>query len=442
MFGFGNKKNEPIRERIETVINAADIPVGGDGVISADSWQVLRGIFNDGPTDSGAIVNSATAMRVAAVFSCVRLIAGSHASAPVEIFKRDGKGKALPIPDHPYLWMLNEQANIQYTAAACKEFLTAQMLLRGDGLAYIMRGADGITPSGILPLRREQVVIQRRPPANPRQPAALVYYITTPEGAFAAEYDEVIHFPGLGFNGVESMSVIQWGARNATGIAMRADEFAGKFYSQGAQPQFAIKAPGKMGEKLQNDLREAWVAKYSGNGPNGVPLMLTEGLDIKELSMTAADAQLLESRKWQVADIARAFGVPPHMIGDTEKSTTWGSGIEEMGQAYVDYTLAPHITRLENELNRKLFKRGPNFLRFNLDGLMRGNATARANYYKAALGGTQSPAWMTSNEVRERENLPPSEDTDADRLAKPQPKSPPGTGNDPNAPEQNPTPVA
>jgi HK97 family phage portal protein len=179
-------------------------------------------------------------------------------------------------------------------------------------------------------------------------------------------------------------------------------------------------------------------AKYQGNGPNGIPLVLTEGLDVKELSMTAADAQLIETRKWQVSDIARAFGVPEHMIGSTEKSTSWGTGLEEMGQGFVDYTLAPHITRLENELNRKLFKRGANYVRVNLDGLMRGNATARAGYYKAALGGTQNAAWMTPNEVREIESLPESDDPEANTLAKPKPGQTPNQGNESNADKGNP----
>jgi HK97 family phage portal protein len=414
---------------IERVRNM-DVPFGGDGVVAADSWQALRGIFGDmQPTDSGAIVNSATAMRVSAVYRSTALISGSVASQPVDIYQRDPKGKPIKIPNHPLWWALNESANSQNSAAVFKEWMTAQMLLRGDGLAYIIRAADGVTPVGFLPLRREQVVIQQRAPRSPKEPPQLVYFITTPWGSFPAEYDEMIHFPGFGFNGIESMSVIQWGARNAIGTAMRADEFAGRFFSQGAQPQFALKVPGKMSEEAKIALRESWQAKYQGNGPNGIPLVLTENIDVKELTMTAADAQLIESRKWQVADVARAFGVPPHMIGDTEKSTTWGSGLEELGQAYVDYTLSPHIKRLEEELTRKLFKRGTNYVRFNLDGLMRGNATARSTYYGKALGGTQNPAWMTANEVRELENLPPSDDPEADKLAQPKPGSGPNQGN-------------
>jgi HK97 family phage portal protein len=285
--------------------------------------------------------------------------------------------------------------------------MISQMLLRGDGLAYIVRNDAYGPPVGFLPLRREQVVIMRERPSKPGVPPTLRYYINTPEGSFGAEQADMIHLPGLGFNGVSSLSVIQWGARNAIGIAMRADEFAGRFFSHGAQPQHAIKATGSMTPEQQESLRAAWAAKYQGNGPNGIPLILTEGLDITELTMSAVDAQLLESRKWQVSDIARAFGVPEFMIGATEKTTSWGTGIEQMGQGFVDYTLSPHIQRFEDELNRKLFRRAPKYVRVNVDAMMRGDATARSAYYKAAIGGTQNPAWMTPNEVRQRENLPP-----------------------------------
>lgn len=409
MIGF--PKRQSPRERIEPHINMSDPGVWGDSVVSADSAQVIR-LLGDLPTEAGAVVNAATSMRVSAVFACVRLIAGAIASLPIDIYRRDAQWRPSLVINDPRWWLLNEQACAQFTAATFKEFMISQMLLRGDGLAYIVRDPGTLAVNGFLPLRREQVVIMREPPKTPREPPKLKYYVTTPEGQFGAEQEDIIHLPGLGFNGVHSLSVIQWGARNAIGIAMRADEFAGKFFSNGAQPQHALKAPGKMSPEQAEALRAAWAAKYQGAGPNGIPLILTEGLDITELTMSAVDAQLLESRKWQVSDIARAFGVPEFMIGATEKTTSWGTGIEQMGQGFVDYTLSPHIQRLEDELNRKLFLRAPKYARVNVDGLMRGDAMARSTYFKAAIGGTQNPAWMTPNEVRARENLPPIEGGD------------------------------
>lgn len=416
--GLFTKETTPrLRDRKEPYIGVEN---------SADSWEVLRGIFDDLPRAAGAIVNERTAMRVSAVYACVRLIAGAIAGLPVHIYER--KGEERERVEHDYWWLLNEQPVPAYSAPAFWEWITGQMLLRGDGLAYLIRNRAGIV-SGIIPLKRSQVIIERTRAEDPRVPHRLVYLVQTDHGEFGADQDDMLHFPGLGFDGCKSMSVIEWGARQGTGIAIAADEFAGTFYERGATPQHAILAKGRFQESQQQALREAWIAKYSGKGPNGIPLILTEGLDIKELTMTAKDAQLLESRQWQVIDIARAFGVPPFMIGETTKSTSWGSGIEHMGIGFVQYTLGPHLKRFRAELNRKLFRTARFFAEFNTAGLLVGDHTARANYFKSALGGTQNPAWMTPNEVRKVENLP--RHPDGDRLSVPKEEAQP----DPDEPE-------
>jgi len=435
MMNWLRRNVEPARDRVDPVIgNMADV---SDVVVSSDREGMLR-LFMDMPTDAGAVVTSGTAMRVSAVYACVRLIAGAIGALPVDIYKRDSDGNSMPVHNHDLWWLFNESASPQFSSTAFKEFIVSQMLLRGDAFVYIVRNPRTLAPESFLPLRREQVIVERVAPKDPRQQPRLVYYVTTPDGAFGVEQEDMLHFPGLGFNGMTSLSVIQWGARNGIGIAIRADEFAGKFFSQGAQPQHAITTAKKMEDKQQEQLRAAWVAKYTGNGPNGVPLILTEGMDVKQLTMSAVDAQLLETRKWQIEDIARAFGVPPHLIGVTEKATSFGSGLEQLGQGLINYTLAPHFGRIENECNRKLFRRAGTFLRWNVDGLMRGDATARANYYKSALGGTQNPAWMTPNQVRKLENQPPM--PGGDELAKPQPKGPNDPPNGGSSEQDPPTP--
>lgn len=397
----------------------------------ADSWAVLKGIFEDFPRAAGRVVNDRTAMRVSAVFACVRLIAGAIAGLPVHIFERDGEERKRV--EHDYWWLLNEQPVPAFSAPSFWEWMTGQVLLRGDGISYLVRNRAGVV-SGIIPLKRSQVVIERQKTGNPRTPHRLRYGISTDEGEFGADQDDILHFPGFGFDGVKSMSVIEWGAFQSTGIAIAADQFAGTFYERGAQPQHAILAKGRFGEAQQQALRDAWVAKYSGQGPNGIPLILTEGLEVKELTLTARDAQLLESRQWQVIDIARCFGVPPHMIGETTKTTSWGSGIEQMGIGFVQYSLGPHLRRFQAELNRKLFKTSRFFSEFNTAGLLRGDHTARANYFKSALGGTQSPAWMTPNEVRKVENLP--RHADGDRLSVPEPSETKRNPGEPEPPQQ------
>lgn len=413
LFGRNKRRDEG---RQEPVIG----PPAGDVQGEADSWDVHRGVFDAAPTAAGQEVNEKTAMRTSAVYACVRLIAGAIASFPAHIYRRTGAGERERV-EHSYWRLLNQQPSPAYSAATMWEFLTGQMLLRGDGLAYLARNRGGDV-TNIIPLRRNQAVIERKVMDDPREPHRLKYFITTPDGAFGADQDDILHLPGFGFDGVNSMSVIEWGARNSTGISIAADDHAGKFFGNGAQIEHVIKAVGKMTESQQEALRAAWVAKYSGKGPTGVPLILTEGLDLKELTMTARDAQLLETRQWNVIDVCRAFGVPPFMVGETTKSTSWGSGIEQMGIGFVVYTAAPHAKRFQQELNKKLFGRqSPYFVEFSMDGLMQGDHSARAEYYTAALGGTQNPAWMTPNEVRKLENLPPIEG--GDELSKPEPSN-------------------
>lgn len=391
---------------IQAAVATARVEANADlsGVQSSDSIKMFE-IFGDPRTSAGAVVNDKTAMRVSAVYSCVSLIAGSIAQLPLPVYRMvDGSRERI---DHDYWWLLNEQFSANWPAAAAWEFLVTQMLLRGDGIAYLHRDRTGRVLS-ILPWPRDRVDIIEQERTNPRAPRRLQYTFHDDKGYFTVDQDDVLHLPGFGFNGICSMSVIQWGARNGIGIAIQGDEHAGKFFSEGGKPEVAIRAPGEMTLPQQEQFRDAWIAKYGGvQGNRRIPLILTEGLDISELTMSAVDQQLLESRQWQVIDIARAFGVPPHMIGETTKSTSWGTGVEQMGIGFVKYTLGIHLKRIKNELNRKLWTRAGTFTEHNVDGLMQGDSKAQAEYFGKALGGPGAQGWMSVDEVRRLKNLKP-----------------------------------
>lgn len=404
-----------------------------EGQVASSSDPRMLDLFGSTRTDSGAVVNDRTAMRVSAVYACVRLIAGAIAGLPLPIYRRNDDAREKV--DHPLWWLLNELPCPGWSSAQFWEFVVSCVLLRGDCICYLRRNRLGEIIA-VVPHHPDYVYIDRVAPADPRDPPRLVYYFWTRDGSFGAEADDVLHFAGFGFDGRRSMSVIQWGARSGIGIAIKGDEFAGKFYSQGAQPQFALKTTSKMSPTQQQDLRDAWTSKYSGTGPNGIPLILTEGIDVKELTMSAVDAQLLESRQWQVVDICRAFGVPPFMAAEMGKATY--NNTENLGADFVKYTLSPHLNRFELEINIKFWPRSLKlFTEFNADGLMRGDSTGRANFYKSALGGTQSPGWMTPNEVRRFENLPPV--TDGNTLSKPDPSAKPSQGDDDTKPQKDET---
>jgi HK97 family phage portal protein len=382
--------------------------------VSSSDLVKMGQIFGGYPTSSGAIVTESTSMRVAAVYACVSLIAGSIATLPWHVYRRTTNGRERA--DHAYWWLFNEQPCATFSAHTFWRFVVTQILLRGDGLAWLQRNKLGEVVA-VHPLKRSQVSIKR-------DRGRLVYHISdddkdlTPEGRqyFGADQEDILHFTGEGFDGISSMSVIQWGARQGIGIAIAADDFAATFFGNGAHPQFAVKTPAgaTMTEEQQKLFREAWIAKYGGGkGVSDIPLILTEGLDVTQLSLSADDAQLLESRKWQTEDIARAFGVPPFMIGYTEKSTSWGSGVEQMGIGFVRYSLMPRLASIAQELNRKLWPRGTTYyLEPNVDALMEGDSKAQAEYLAKALGGPGAQGWMKVNEVRRLKNLPPIEGGD------------------------------
>jgi len=434
---FDNSRRPDLRDRIEpTIGNVAE----GE-TVSSSSLRMFE-IFGNPTTASGAVVSPATSMRVSAVFGCVTLIAGAIAQLPLPVFERTGEARVRA--DHDYWWLLNEQFSAAWPAGAAWEFLVAQMLLRGDGIAYITRTPRSGKVTGFIPWPRDRVMILEQPKSSPRDPRRLQYTFHDDDGYFTVDQDDVLHFPCFGFNGTHGMSVIQWGARNGIGIAIQGDEHAGKFFAEGGKPEVAITTPKEMGQGAQDDFRAAWVKKYGGmQGNRRIPLILTEGLDIKELTMSAVDQQLLESRQWQVIDIARAFGVPPHMIGETSKATSWGTGIEQMGIGFVKHTLGPHLRRIKDELNRKLFRTVRYFTEHNVDSLLAGDSKAQAEYFGKALGGPGAQGWMTVNEVRRLKNLPPIPGGDVlYRPKDPAPAKPPPDDNEGNSdadPEAAPT---
>ena len=371
--------------------------------------QSVMEAFGVLPGAAGINVTPISAMRVAAVFACVQKIAGAISTLPLDVFKTDGETPTKLARDD--LWyMLNEQPTGQYTAASHWEGVSVNQLLRGDSYTWIRRSDNNVIRE-FLPLPWGSVSPIQQPDGSVR------YYATHPRINRWLSPDELFHFPGFGFDGLKSMSVISYAARNAVGNALAMDEYSGKFFANGSHPSIILKASGKMTDTQVTALQAGYINKYSGlDNAHRLPLVLTEGLDAKEISLSAEDSQLLESRKFQVIDIARAFGVPPHMIGETSASTSWGSGIESMSRGFVTYTLQPHLKRIEQELNRKLFPRDTGrFVRFDREALIEGDSAAQAAYNRAALGGPGTGmGWMSVDEIRKSKGLAPRGGASAD----------------------------
>jgi len=357
-----------------------------------------------GVNQTGVSVTATSAMRVAAVYACVGKIAGAISTLPLNIYETNGD-TLEKLPKDSLWYLLNEQPSQQFTAASHWEGVSVSQLLRGDGYTWIRRNMAGNVKE-LLPLPLGSVSPIRMAGGEVR------YYINLPEYNISTwlESSDILHFHGFGFDGVKSQSVIQYAARAAVGNALAMDSYSGKFFENGAHPSIVLTAPNKMNADQVTQLQNAFRDKYAGlDNAHRLPLVLTEGLQAKEISLSAEDAQLLEARKFQVIDIARAFEVPPHLIGETSASTSWGSGIEAMSRGFVTYTLQKHLIRIEQELNRKLFPRNPTrLIKFDRDVLIEGDSAAQASYFRAALGGNGTgQGWMSADEVRKVKGMKP-----------------------------------
>lgn len=390
--------------------------------------EAVMDAFGVGASAAGQTVNAISAQRVAAVHACVQKISGAISTLPINAFSLEGTTR-IEQPRDALWYKLNEQPSEQWTAASHWEGVSVAQLLRGDGYTWIRKNPNGSVRE-LLPLPHGCVAPTRMPGGDIR------YYISLPDYGINTwlEPADVLHFPGFGFDGVRSQSVIQYAARAAVGNALAMDNYSGKFFEGGAHPSIVLKTEKVMSASQKDDLRRAFAEKYSGgDNAHRLPLVLSEGLDAKQLSISADDSQLLEARKFQVIDIARAFGVPPHMIGETSASTSWGSGIEAMSRGFVTYTLQPHLVKLEQELNRKLFPRATGrFVQFDRDALIEGDSKAQAEYNRAALGGPGTGmGWATVDEIRTRKGLKPMGgkaaelfDPSAAQAAQPTPEAP------------------
>lgn len=376
------------------------------------SSSVVRG--SDGysmfaiPNNAGVPVTESTVMNVSAVYACIQLISGAMASLPLPIYERTKTGRQRV--DHPLWWLLNEQPLPRCSASTFWRYMMTSKLLHGDGFALIKR-KSAFSPEivSITPWHPLAVNVYLN---GDRLAYQFINYIGG-QGIESQMYDQddVLHFTGVGFNGLRSVSPLRHALRNAAGIALAADKYSAEFFSASAKPEIVIKTEmAKLSAEQKDLIIDAWKSIQQGDRTR--PGVLGAGMSLQELTINAEEAQLLQSRMFQIEDIARIYGVPPFMIGHTQNTTSWGSGVEQMGIGFVKYTLSQHIVDAEQEINRKLFLTEKNFCEFNTAGLERGDIKTRNESYRIGLGRAGEPAWLTVNEVRAAENLPPKDGGD------------------------------
>lgn len=382
--------------------------------LTVDELAKLIGAWSS--TAAGVAVTPDTAGRVSAVYGCVALIAGAIATLPIGVFERDGDVRRKIA--HDYWWLLNEQPNEAWAACSAWEYLVASRLFYGDAFAQLLRPSPNTNRIiGWKPLHPDRVQPFRA--ADGR-----VYYRVTDESGKQVIHDaaDILHIPSLGFDGLRSPSAITYAAREAIGTALAAEEYSARFFAQGATFDYALQTEAKLDQAQIEVLRASLQAKYGGPGNSRMPLILTGGLKAEALSITPNDAALLPTRQFTVEEICRIFGVPPFMIGHTDKQTSWGTGVEAQGISFVKYTLRRYLTPIEQELNRKMWPtRARYFVEYNTAALERGDYKTRMEGYRVALGRAGEPGWMRVNEIRRLENMPPDDDLDAAAVASSEP---------------------
>lgn len=357
-------------------------------------------IFRFGRSNSGQTVNEKTAMQMSAVYACVRIIAEAIAQIPLNVYRFTADGGKEKDLQHPLFFLLHDEPNPEMTSFIFRETLMSHLLLWGNAYAQIIRNGKGEVV-GLYPLMPDRMQVDRNEAGN------LVYTYTKYYDEVGAKHAyeqiklpayQVLHIPGLGYDGLIGYSPIAM-ARNAIGMSMAAEDFGATFFANGATPGGVLEHPGIV--KDPERLRESWHAQFSGKNSHNIAV-LEEGMTFKPMSIPPEEAQFLETRKFQIDEIARIFRVPPHMVGDLEKSSF--SNIEQQSLEFVKYTVGPWVARWEQSLAQALLlpsEKKRYTIKYNLDGLLRGDYESRMNGY--AVG--RQNGWLSANDIRELENM-------------------------------------
>ena len=389
LFGFGQARDKPVDK-------AADAGYS----------------FLFGRTTSGKPVNERTAMQTTAVYACVRILAEAVASLPLHVYEyQDDGGKKL-VHDHPLYYLLHDEPNPEMTSFVFRETLMSHLLIWGNAYAQIIRDGAGRV-LGLYPLLPDKMDVQRDDRGN-------IYYVysrNSDENPMFKEYgdirlkaEDVLHIPGLGFDGLIGYSPIAM-AKNAVGMTLACEEYGASFFANGANPGGVLEHPGVL--KDPSKVRESWNSVYRGVSNAHKIAVLEEGMKYQQIGIPPEEAQFLETRKFQINEIARLYRIPPHMVGDLDKSSF--SNIEQQSLEFVKYTLDPWVIRWEQSLQRSLLlpgEKGKYFIKLNVDGLLRGDYQSRMNGY--AVG--RQNGWFSANDIREMENMNPIPDEEGGNL--------------------------
>ena len=355
-----------------------------------------------GGTTSGKYVNERTSMQMTAVYCCVRILSEAVAGLPLHLYRYTDVGGKEKAADHPLYFLLHDEPNAEMTSFVFRETMMTHLLLWGNSYSQIIRNGKGDV-IGLYPLMPDRMSVDR-------DESGRLYYEYTRSEEDAKTIsgrdmtvrlapEDVLHIPGLGFDGLVGYSPIAM-AKNAIGLAIATEEYGSKFFANGAAPSGVLEHPGVLKDPAK--LRDSWTQTFGGSSNANKVAVLEEGVKYTPISISPNEAQFLETRKFQIDEIARIFRVPPHMLADLEKSSF--SNIEQQSLEFVKYTLEPWLVRFEQSAARALLKpeeKSKYFIKFNVDGLLRGDYKSRMDGYAIA----RQNGWMSANDIRRLEQL-------------------------------------
>lgn len=357
--------------------------------------QWLYDAFGASGTVAGPAVNELTAIRATTVFRCISIIANTIASLPFNVYKRTAEGRE-GASQHPNYKLIHDQPNDITSSYTFRQIITTGLLTNGNGFGVIGRNAGGRILDLLQVPPQDVEVARAGGPGSYR----LEYRVHLDGKPFDVAQKDILHVPGLGFDGVRGLSVIAAVGRQAISLDLALEEFQARLMSASMRPSGVVEVDKSLSPEALDNLRAAFKRLYSGVEKAGSTVFLDRGMKFSAMQISPEDAQTLENRHFQVADIARIYGVPLHLLGETDKATSWGSGIEQQQIAFVEYVIRPWLVSIEQEFNRKLFK-APYFCEFSLQGILRGDSKARSAFYSSGINN----GWLKPNEARRLENL-------------------------------------
>lgn len=356
------------------------------------------------PTDGVIPVSEERAYGLTAYYRAISLVSSTLATLPLKVYQRDTRQLAtqqIPVLRSP---------NPAQTYFEFMQTMVANALTWGNSIAYKERAR---TPNrdvvAAWPIHPSRFRIETVPPTE-TNPSGKVFHVQTTLGEVTLTDDQVIHLPYLSIDGYKGLSPLGL-HRQVLGVAVAAENTAANFYGKGNLMSGVLSTEAKLDNEQATRIKNRWQQRVAGQANAGEIAVLDAGMKFLPISIPPEDAELLASRKFSVEEVARLFGVPPHLLGAVEKSTSWGTGIEQQFIGWVQTSLAGWISLIEQRINRDILPGGvfsPLYAEFTLEGLLRGDSSTRAQFYAQAIQW----GWMNRNEVRAKENLQPADGLD------------------------------